>query len=451
MPPLNQVPLAPRGLLAAGVAFVALLGFAPNALAATLSISAPDQESTAPLEVNASGTADVASTIFVYGERGGTSCGASPSAHSTSGRTISVQMQKDVPAGEFAEKLTKSAGTGEYRLCAYLKRPTLNAPDATATTTVRYRAPVCPSAAFTITGTQDRDSSSKSVTLEVPGQGSLAFRGDGGGSTYAQAPSQGSLTVTVYAGSATQQKLNSGQAASETFTVTFTRNLPSDCRTADGTETRTVSENRTVTLTFQPPPPSGGTTTPPPAGSPPPQSAPGPAPQQSNPPPPQAVIRPTPPPNGSADAAAGRYFRALYYESLDFFVNGIGGWGALCFPNNDCVPSATLKVTINAATRRKLKLPSTTIATGVTKKNGEAYTLRPAFSTKVKARLKKLIQRGKLKRLKVTFVITVAAPGQPGVLSRTVVLTTKPKHRVIIDGLKADGSPGTPAGGGGRD
>jgi hypothetical protein len=348
------------------VAVLCALGVcAAPAPAATLGVSAPDQAQPQPLYVDATGQADEPSSLQVYGEIGGTSCGATPQDHFT-GRTISFGSVSEVPAGPFTVR-AQQPGTqrpGVYRMCAYLTRSSGPEVVAAAAATVRYTAPPCPSAAFTLTGVRDVGSGSATVTATVPAAGRLTAAGSGGGSGTGGSAAAGPAALTVTAG-----QTAGATPVTETFTVTYERPQETECAAPDGSTVTTVRESRTIAVTFGP----GGT-------------------------------------GGGTPAGGPRWMRAVggadlldLYGSRPGVVNRIG---PVC--DGGCgEPAATMTIRVSAATQKRHRLPSRTIArSGAFKQRGEAVLADLVASRAMIARLRK----AKVRKLTTTVTFDARRP-----------------------------------------
>lgn len=342
------------------------------ASAATLAVSAPDQQQPALPFADVSGTADSTSTVQVYGEVGGTSCGTTAQNH-FEGRSIGFVATADVAPGPFALRATQAGGgaqTGTYRLCSYLVRGGSSQVDATAEGTLRYLAPACPGSAFTLAGFQDTGDGGASVATTVPGPGRLIATGDGGGTGAAVSGAAGPVALVVRPGNAGQAALMSGIPVTETFTVTYTQQHLSACADASGATVNTTSESRTIAVSFK------------------------------------ATGKDV---DGGDDVKRPTWLRAVGgADLLNLFgrpgvVNQIG---PVCDAGCEDV-SATMTIRVTAATQKRHRLPSRIIArSGAFKKRGEAVLADLVATKAMIARLKK----AKVRKLTTTVTFDARRP-----------------------------------------
>ena len=352
-----------------------LAGSAGSASAASLSLAAADQQSPQPFTVDVSGTADAPSRVEVLGEINGTTCAATREEAFT-GREIVFLASADVPAGPFsARPQSNSSRIGRLSLCAYLVRGSET--DASASASASYSLPACPTAAFTVTGVQTiQNSNGAVVSVDVPGHGHIAASGNRGGTGGGTAPGAGPATVDLVLASPPNKLVT------ETFTLTYTRFLPTPCTGPDGVHTHEISERRTATVT--PPPPGSGST----SGS--------------------EVVRAVGATN-LLDLFGGRPFRP-------FSIVTTGGVA------RDAKVDAVLTITVTAAVKAKHKLPSTTIAkTGPFVPNGEFVQATPKVTKAMLARLKK----AKVKKLTTKMTWTVTSPLKSTTTKRQVLQVGK--------------------------
>jgi hypothetical protein len=365
---------------------------ASSASAATLAVSGPDQQRPQPLFADVSGTADADSTVNVYFEVGGTSCGTTSQNH-FEGRNIEGVATVNVPAGAFALRATQPNGgsrAGAYRMCAYLVRGGTTQDDAAATATLRYLAPPCPSSAFTITGAQDTGDGSATVGVTIPAPGNLSATGSSGGSGSAGSPTAGPASLRVIPSSANQGSLMSGIPVTETFTITYSQVHMAECADAGGATVTSTSESRTIVVSFKP---TGKDI--------------------------DGDKRPT-------------WLRAVGGAAL---LNLYGKPGVLnqFFPicERGCEDiSASMTIKVSKATQRRYRLPSRTIAkSGPIKQRGEALVSDLIATKAMVARLKK----AKVKKLTTTATFVAVSPVKETVVKQQVFRVGRYNESIDVD------------------
>lgn len=124
----------------------------------------------------------------------------------------------------------------------------------------------------------------------------------------------------------------------------------------------------------------------------------------------------------AASAAALAHTGLAAAQTETSFVRGVGSTairpasatsihnlGLVCGPagtagGGDCVPRASATMKVDASTKRKLKLASTTLAKGTSKAAGEGYSIRMVATAAVR---KKLMA---VKTVKVIYTVTATSP-----------------------------------------
>jgi hypothetical protein len=136
---------------------------------------------------------------------------------------------------------------------------------------------------------------------------------------------------------------------------------------------------------------------------------------------------------GPAAAQADEFFlRAVGTTALKATSpSSINSFGLVCGPagtagGGDCVASASATMTVDASTKRKLKLTSAKIAKGASKPAGEGVVVKMVASAAVRKKLKGV------KTLKVIYTVTATSPITETFKQTVVMNVTGAPKRLLI-------------------